>query len=127
MKQLILVRGIPGSGKSTFAQTLGGKHIETDMFFNIDGDYHFDGSQLKRAHNWCRTIVCGWMSDGEDKIVVSNTFSMDWEMQEYFDMAKEFGYQVFSIIMENRHDNVNTHQVPNEVIEKMRLRFEIKL
>jgi adenylate kinase family enzyme len=32
-KILYIVRGIPGSGKSTFAKTLGGIHIEADQYF----------------------------------------------------------------------------------------------
>jgi adenylate kinase family enzyme len=50
-KIIYLVRGIPGSGKSTFAKSLGGTHFETDQFFMVDGKYNFDGSKLKEAHN----------------------------------------------------------------------------
>ena len=41
MKTLYIVRGVPGSGKSTFAKTLGGTHFETDNYFMIDGEYKF--------------------------------------------------------------------------------------
>jgi len=54
MKELLLLRGLPGSGKSTLAKLLGGEHIEADMYFMKDGEYHFDGSKLKIAHEWCR-------------------------------------------------------------------------
>ena len=48
-KILYIVRGIPGSGKSTFAKTLGGIHIEADQYFvDGDGNYNFDGS---KKHN----------------------------------------------------------------------------
>jgi hypothetical protein len=70
-------------------------------------------------------------SDGEqvnvDRIVVSNTFTQEWEMKPYFDLAKTHGYQVFSIIVENRHGSKNVHNCPQETIEKMRERFEILL
>jgi hypothetical protein len=61
------------------------------------------------------------------KIVVSNTFTQEWEMQPYFELAKKYGYKVFSIIVENRHEGINEHGVPEEKIEQMKNRFEIKL
>ena len=38
MKKLILLRGIPGCGKSTLAKSLGGIHIEADQYFMEDGE-----------------------------------------------------------------------------------------
>ena len=84
MKTLILVRGLPGSGKSTFAKLLEGKHIETDMFFITNGEYKFDVSKLKEAHSWCQSMVGSWMSDSEELIVISNTFTQEWEMTPYY-------------------------------------------
>jgi len=128
-KILYIVRGIPGSGKSTFAKTLGGIHWEADMFFTdpFTGEYNFDPSKIKSAHEWCQLNVKENMMESEDKIIVSNTFTQEWEMQPYFDMAKEYGYKVFSVIVENRHDGINLHNVPEDKIEIMRDRFEIKL
>lgn len=132
MKQLILLRGLPGSGKSTFAKSLGGIHIEADQYFMDNGVYKFDASQIKNAHNYCQSQTRAWMShNGDqisvDKIIVSNTFTQEWEMDAYFEMAEEFDYQVFSLIVENRHDGVNVHDCPEDKIEQMRNRFEIKL
>jgi adenylate kinase family enzyme len=89
MRELILLRGLPGSGKSTFAKTLGGIHIEADQYFMENGEYKFDASKLKYAHQYCQSQTQAWMShDGTqvnaDKIVVSNTFTMEWEMIPYF-------------------------------------------
>lgn len=132
MKELYLIRGIPGSGKSTLAKSLGGVHIEADQYFMEKGEYKFDISKIKNAHNYCQSQTQAWMgSDGQqvnvDRIVVSNTFTMDWEMQPYFEMAKKYGYRVYSLIVENRHGGVNIHSVPEETIEKMKNRFEVKL
>jgi hypothetical protein len=60
-------------------------------------------------------------------IVVSNTFTQEWEMEEYFKLAKEYGYKVFTLIVENRHGGVNEHGVPAEKLEQMKDRFSIKL
>lgn len=53
MKELFLLRGLPGAGKSTLAKTIGGKHFEADMYFIKDGEYKFEADKLKMAHNWC--------------------------------------------------------------------------
>ena len=59
---LILLRGIPGSGKSTLGEIIlqcpgssSPEVLSADNFF-IDekGDYNFDGSKLKQAHNECQ-------------------------------------------------------------------------
>lgn len=132
MKTLYLLRGLPGSGKSTLARELGGFHLETDMFFIYDGEYRFNPSNLKAAHEWCRQTIqeamVGWNRiPPEEKIVVSNTFTQEWEMKPYYELAEKYGYAVFSLVVENRHGGVNEHGVPDETLEKMENRFEIKL
>ena len=127
-KILTICRGIPGSGKSTFAKTLGGQHYEADMFFiDEEGNYNFDVSKIKDAHQWCQSIVKTDMILEYPKIVVSNTSTKEWEMEPYFKLAKEYGYSVFSIVVENRHGGVNQHGVPEDKIEQMKNRFSIKL
>ncbi len=135
-KVLTLVRGLPGSGKSTFANTITNEFsvCEADKFFyDKEGNYNFDGSRLKLAHVWCFNQVRTRMEDNKlnpqfyPEIVVSNTFTQEWEMEKYYELAEEYGYKVFSIIVENRHGGVNQHGVPAEKLEQMKNRFEIKL
>ena len=139
MKNLYLVRGLPGSGKSTLALTLanGSEFLvcEADKYF-IDketGEYKFDISKIKDAHEWCRNTVEMYMNDSlmnnqfYTTIVVSNTFTQSWEMVNYYKLAEKYGYRVTSIIVENRHDGKNIHGVPDDKVEIMRNRFEIKL
>lgn len=48
--ELLLIRGLPGSGKSTMAKEYakaGYVHCEADQFFEIDGQYRFDASKLR--------------------------------------------------------------------------------
>lgn len=126
-KTLYIVRGIPGSGKSTFAKSLGGVHFEADMYFMENGEYKFDPSKLKLAHNWCAIQTQKAMVDEEPIVVVSNTFTQEWEMETYFKLANENNYKVFSLIVENRHGGVNEHGVPEDKLELMKNRFEVKL
>jgi predicted kinase len=120
---LILVRGLPGSGKSTYAASLGGyRHLEADMFFErSDGSYHFDPAKLAQAHAWCQGAVRHELRQGAD-VVVSNTFTQRWEMQPYLDMAQELNVPVKVVVMNGRFKNV--HNVPEQAIERMRARWE---
>jgi predicted kinase len=138
MKNLYIIRGLPGSGKSTFAKKLVGDDFlvcEADKYF-IDketGEYNFDFTKIKEAHKFCQDKVETYMKDSlvNDQfyrdIVVSNTFTQEWEMKPYFELAKQYGYQVTSLIVENRHGGINEHGVPEDKIEIMKNRFEIKL
>jgi len=128
MKELFLLRGLPGSGKSTLAKTLGGLHYEADMYFtNAAGDYKFDPTGLRSAHEWCRDLVWVAMTKSEPLVVVSNTFTQEWEMEAYYKLAEKYGYRVSSLIVENRHGGVNEHGVPADKLEQMKNRFEVKL
>jgi predicted kinase len=131
MRNLILLRGLPGSGKSTVAKTIQpsgwSAHYEADMYFMKDGKYEFDASKLKDAHNWCRHAVMDAMKDDIPTIIVSNTFTQEWEMEVYYLLAEEMGYQVTSLIVENRHGGQNVHGVPADKLEAMKNRFEVKL
>ena len=131
-KVLYIVRGIPGSGKSTFAKMLVGdrdyRHKEADMYFvDVEGNYKFEPSKIKDAHKWCQEEIDNLMRLEHSPVVVSNTSTQEWEMEPYFELAKTHGYKVFSIIVESRHGGTNQHEVPEEVLTKMRERFEIKL
>jgi len=132
VKELFLLRGLPGSGKSSIAKSLSTSmsgHVEADMFFlNHEGEYKFDASKLKEAHEWCRKEAESYMKPhGFDRVIVSNTFTQEWEMDAYYNLARKYGYRVHSIIVENRHEGVNEHGVPADKLEQMKNRFEIKL
>lgn len=127
MKELFLLRGLPGSSKSTLANSIGGHHVEADNYF-MDGDeYKFNASKLKEAHAWCQNVVKVWILNSVPKITVSNTFTQEWEMQPYFDLAEKYGYRAYSLIVENRHGGVNEHGVPEYKLAQMKDRFEVQL
>lgn len=122
MTELIILRGAPGSGKSTAARGfIGYSHYETDQFFVRDGHYNFDRSLLKSAHAWCLSSVIAEMERG-NKVVVSNTFTKLWEMEPYIDAAQAHGYSVRVFRCRGQWDSI--HNVPFETVQRMRENYE---
>jgi len=128
-KYLFIVRGIPGSGKSTFAEQLAptAQICTADDYHMNDGKYEWKPENVGKAHGWCQSKVDSLMSGDITPVVVANTSTTMKEMKPYYDLAEKYGYQVHSIVVENRHGGINVHEVPEETLEKMKNRFEIKL
>jgi predicted kinase len=127
MRKIILVRGVPGCGKSTLTDLLMTQtNISADDYFMVNGEYCWEASKVSLAHSWCRGMVKNAMECGET-ISVHNTFTTEWEMEPYFKLAKEYDYQITTIVVENRHGSKDVHNVPTETIDKMKARFQVKL
>lgn len=136
-KVLYLIRGVPGSGKSTFTKHIWNDYAicEADQYFidKTTKEYKFDYSKIKEAHAWCQEQVEIKMKDNQineqyyPEIAVSNTFTQEWEMEPYFKLAEKYGYKVFTLIVENRHGGVNQHGVPEDKVQAMKNRFQIQL
>jgi predicted kinase len=132
---LILLRGLPGAGKTTLAEVILQSSqgvrpdvISADNYFMDDkGNYNFDVSKIKETHNSCQQICAERMRLEFSKVVVANTFTEQWEMEPYFEMAERYNYRVHSVIIENRHDGKNIHNVPEDKLKQMKNRFQIIL
>ena len=123
MTKLCIVRGIPGSGKSTFAKKLleQGKvqqHLEADEFMTDEnGDYKFDPTILQKCHQQCQAWVKYYLDRGQS-VVVSNTFSRKWEILPYTRMGAEFE------VIEMKGNYQNVHGVPQFIIDNMKNRWQ---
>jgi len=132
---LILLRGLPGSGKSSLGEIIlhcPGSNtpdvLSADNFFMDDkGNYNFDATKLKQAHNDCQQKCAERMKLEISRIVIANTFTEKWEMDPYYEMAERYKYRIHTVIVENRHESKNIHGVPDEKLGQMENRFEIKL
>lgn len=119
--RLILVRGLPGSGKSTYAKSLNIFHVEIDMFCMIDSKYQWDATQGRRRIELCFTAAQYALQAGVD-VVVSNTFARKRDIEPYVRLAREFNATLSVCLATGGHRSI--HPVPEETITRLRESWE---
>lgn len=125
--KLIFVRGLPGSGKSTFARNMIAndsnmvKFEADDSFYDDNGNYNFDPSKLWAAHKICQHWVKVNLADGKD-VIVSNTSTVFKEIENYVIYAKRNEHPIEVHTMLTEYGSI--HNVPEETMQKMRDRFQ---
>nr|XP_014349577.1 PREDICTED: NEDD4-binding protein 2-like 1 isoform X2 [Latimeria chalumnae] len=135
-KKLFLLRGLPGSGKTTLARQL--KHefpsavifSTDDYFIDKDGRYFFERDRLGKAHEWNQTRARTAMKQGKSPIIIDNTNIQAWEMKPYVNMALKNDYEVtfrepdtYWKFNTRELERKNTHNVPREKIERMKEQY----
>jgi predicted kinase len=134
---LTLLRGLPGAGKTTFANYimyLAERDpafpltvISADDFFtDEDGNYNFNPGLLPSAHAECYERTRQALLQGFD-VIVTNTFTTEKELKPYLELAEVFGVQTHVLTVENWHGNSSIHNVPEQTIDKMEQRFVHRL
>jgi predicted kinase len=128
MLELHLVRGLPGSGKSTFAkqyvkENTAYHHWEADMWVpkGINDEYLYQKENSGFYHAACLAQTFQTLISGRS-VIVSNTFTQYWEMVPYIDIANRSKAKLFIHIC--RGDYGTTHPVPPEILQLMKERWE---
>jgi predicted kinase len=129
---LILLRGLPGAGKTTFAKLISQDGIypviSVDEYFeNESGEYHFRFEENHIAYQQCFEKTKTALQEGNELVIVHHTFTMDWEMEPYQKLSKEFDCRLHVLTVENYHHSENTHDISKEQIEKMAAKYKVKL
>lgn len=130
MTTLHIIRGLPGSGKSTYAEKLKEEmniknHFEADMYFlDKDGNYNFIPKIVYKAHKWCIAEVEKTIQNSED-VIVANTFTKQSEINQYTNLMKKYP-ELKVVIYEMQTQFETIHDVPDYAFENMKNRwFEI--
>lgn len=155
MNKLVLMRGIPGSGKSTIARRLMIEHLSkrgkslaicsTDDYHMEGDEYVFKADKLGEFHLANQRRAHFLMSAGIELVIIDNTNIRRKDMRTYVESAENFRYTVEEIIVGEDElfpdlddadphkftDYIdmcarrNTHGVPHEAIERMARSFQL--
>ncbi len=128
MRTVIILRGLPGSGKSTFAKLLGGVVLSMDKFWTKDGQpYKFDRTRIEEAAAWVRAEFKAAIDRDEELIVVDNTHTREWEYAPFKNGAEAMGYTTHVVEVQRglfECFDAGLHKVPFDKIVDMAERFD---
>lgn len=140
LRVMVLIRGLPGSGKSYLSKmivddTMNGdydNHIfSTDNYFMSNGRYVYDRNGLEQAHIRNQELVASRAKEGWSPIIIDNTNLRTWEMYPYVQYSIHNSYHIE--IMEpstvwSRNPcklaYMNKHSVPISKIRLMMHKFD---
>ena len=140
--KVYIIRGAPGTGKTTEASKIMDKnenavHCSADNYFYevaaVNGTSYLEEFKpwlVGKAHQFCwGAFIHALVVMSEETIIVDNTNTYKWEYENYVLLAEELGYEVEIIITDmSKSAEVyygrNTHDVPFETIKRMLREFE---
>jgi predicted kinase len=98
-----IMRGVPGSGKSTVAKAIRQEAVDmeyhpyivsADDYFVKDGQYQFDPTKLGDAHRFCMKSFLFAVNDRMSPIIVDNTNINLEDVAPYVAVGEALGYDV---------------------------------
>jgi len=124
MKKLIITKGLPGAGKSTWLRTQVPDAVvcSADDFFMVDGKYQYDRTKIDEAHRYCADRFEAALKAGEPLIALDNTNLRNAHLQPYIAQAQVYGYEIeihtFRISIDASAAR-NSHGVPHRHVHRM--------
>lgn len=129
MKRVLILRGIQGSGKSTYARSLPDATVVSadDFFLSPSGRYEYDRERIQDAHTACFLRFMRALVEEAKTVVVDNMNLEAWEIAPYYMTGTAFDYEVeiinfFTDIETSAARNI--HSVPKKDIERAAKRLK---
>lgn len=126
MNVAVIMRGLPGTGKSTIARMLAGVNgavHSTDDYFYSNERYRFDERRQAEHHNLNFRAFVENLKRQVPVVVCDNTNVRHWNYKRYVDAARAAGYQVHIVCMPHVDPSIawarSRHEVPLRHIELM--------
>ncbi|XP_047146565.1 uncharacterized protein LOC105843712 isoform X1 [Hydra vulgaris] len=138
-KHLIIIRGLPGSGKSFLSSQIASSNknisvsiCSADYYFESqECAYQFTGEKIATAHAYCRNEMINSLNEKTDLIIVENSHSQRWEYQIYERIALFCGYNVTILEIPCKDESTRIkfyerckHSVANHIHAAMWKRWE---
>lgn len=131
MREVVILRGIPGSGKSTFAKKIAGtdgRIHSTDDLFEKNGVYRFDPRVLRDKHNENYARFVRSLNQHIPVVICDNVNCCRWEFERYIEAANFHRYKVEIVQLPHLDPAVaasrTLHAVPEEKIREILERWE---
>ena len=136
---VIIVRGLPGSGKSFLARNCSEMLkcpsqvaiCGADDYFMEGDSYRFNPDLVPKAHTYCLSQFLEALTNGKELIVVDNTNSKLWEYQIYSYICEILGYDCYilevpcpSTTLAEMFRSRNVHNIDSSVAMKIFHRWE---
>jgi len=129
LKRVIVLRGLPGSGKTTLVRKEFPDAVvcSADDFFVVDGEYQFNLGLIGQAHQACWRKFFSAVQSGAELVVVDNTATSIAEIAPYVLPAETYGYSVEIVSLRcdpAKAASRSVHDVPDAIFKKMVASFE---
>lgn len=138
MPDVIILRGLPGVGKTTIANFLAERLASEngavvlssyDFFMSKDGEFIFDKTKIQAAHKWNFERFKQAVAKQLSPIIIDNSNIQRFHYYHYVDYAQRHDYRVSILTLP--HNNLSDkelevrtpHKLNRNAINKMRKTF----